>query len=279
MAWRVAASLLTLRDQLNAAYPSRSKVSDGFIGDTTHAASASDHNPNPAGVVCAFDITHSPGTGLDAHKLADNLLANRHPNLKYLISNGRIAGAWTYWRWLAYGGNDPHDTHIHVSVGSGPDGKSQPPYDDTTKWNIGEENVTINRDQLIWHYRMIAGSDPSEAEIKAYEGKDFYAVTEELKRYFANEGRGYYLYRKNAENGINERDRIINELRKTLADTSVKTKAEQQALIDKVAALTAQYTEAQRKTDELLAQKDDAEKAGNALTIWLGEQINKILRR
>lgn len=46
MAWRLAGSLVTFRDQLNAAFPNRSKISDGFIGDAAHQAqgSASDHN-------------------------------------------------------------------------------------------------------------------------------------------------------------------------------------------------------------------------------------------
>lgn len=138
MSWRLAGSLVKLRDQVNAKYPNRSKASDGTIGDAAHAAVASDHNENSAGVVCALDITHSPQTGFDAHALADRLLANRHPNLKYLISNKRIAGDWTGWRWVYYGGSNPHTSHIHISVGRGDDGRSQPPYDDTHEWAVGE---------------------------------------------------------------------------------------------------------------------------------------------
>lgn len=140
MAWRLANSLVKLRDQLNAAYPNRSKISDGTIGDAAHQASASDHNPNAAGVVCAMDITHSPQTGLDAHALADSLRVNRHPDLKYIISNRRIAGAWSNWAWQAYNGSNPHSSHIHVSVGRGNDGQSTPPYDDTNDWAIGGGN-------------------------------------------------------------------------------------------------------------------------------------------
>lgn len=142
MAWRLANSLVKLRDQINAAYPNRNKASDGTIGDAAHAASASDHNPNAAGVVCAMDITHSPQTGLDAHALADRLRVNRHPNLKYIISNKRIAGAWTNWAWQAYTGPNPHSSHIHISVGVGSDGKSVQPYDDTTAWAISGGSPT-----------------------------------------------------------------------------------------------------------------------------------------
>ena len=137
MAWRLANSLVKLRDQVNAAYPNRNKASDGTIGDAAHRASASDHNPNSAGVVCAMDITNSPQTGFDVHALADRLRVNRHPDLKYIISNRRIAGAWTGWAWAPYNGSNPHSSHAHFSVGRGNDGQSTPPYDDTTAWAIG----------------------------------------------------------------------------------------------------------------------------------------------
>lgn len=137
MGWRLANSLVRLRDQVNAKYPNRNKASDGTIGDAAHAASASDHNPNGAGVVCAMDITHSPQTGFDVHALADRLRVNRHPDLKYIISNRRIAGAWTGWAWAPYNGSNPHSSHAHFSVGRGNDGQSTPPYDDTNDWSIG----------------------------------------------------------------------------------------------------------------------------------------------
>lgn len=134
---RLANSLVRLRDQVNAAFPNRSKASDGWIGDAAHAASASDHNPNAAGVVCALDITHSPQTGFDVHALADRIRVNRHSNLKYIISNRRICGDWTGWAWWPYNGSNPHSSHAHFSVGRGSDGRSTPPYDDTSDWNIG----------------------------------------------------------------------------------------------------------------------------------------------
>lgn len=146
MSWRLARSLETLRDQVNAAYPNRSKVSDGTIGDSAHAGTASDHNPNAQGVVTAMDLTHDPAHGFDAHATADRLRQNRHPDLKYIISNRRIAGAWSNWQWQNYSGVNPHDKHIHVSVGVGDDGQSRPPYDDTNKWNIIGDDMNENVD-------------------------------------------------------------------------------------------------------------------------------------
>jgi hypothetical protein len=123
--WRVARSLLTLRDQVNAAHPKRDKAADGTIGDARHAASISDHNPDYAGVVRALDLDHDT-TGpedarLDAHALADTLVASRDPRLKYVISRGRIArsyrkGSIAPFTWAPYTGEDPHTSHIHVSV-------------------------------------------------------------------------------------------------------------------------------------------------------------------
>jgi len=52
----------------------------------------------------------------------------------------------------------------------------------------------ITREQIIWHYRLIAGVDPNAQEIANYEGKDYEWVTEQLKRYIANAGRGYNEY-------------------------------------------------------------------------------------
>lgn len=124
--WRVAHSLEKLRDQVNAAHPRRSKASDGTIGDAAHAATVSDHNPDRYGIVRALDITHDPvGTSaadrLDAHALADVLVASRDPRIKYVISRGRIARSYAKgtikpYTWAPYTGADPHTSHAHVSV-------------------------------------------------------------------------------------------------------------------------------------------------------------------
>lgn len=172
MAWRVAGSLIRLRDQINAFAPNRSKASDGTIGDAAHAGSASDHNPNSAGVVCALDITHHPAGGLDAHRLADHLISNRNSQLKYVVSNRRIASALTGWRWIPYNGSNPHTSHIHISVGIGNDGASRPPYDGTQDWSINYNGATTpppsgggngmtddNARQISFHYLGRHGRD------------------------------------------------------------------------------------------------------------------------
>lgn len=186
MAWRLAYSLDTLRTQVNVAWPNRSKVSDGTIGDPAHAATASDHNPNAVGVVCALDLTHDPAHGFDAHAVADNLRVNRHPDLKYIISNRRIATALTGWQWVKYNGVNPHDKHIHISVGRGPDGKSVQPYDDRIKWNIkGEPDVgrVLNKGDIINIWRdKLPGKTPPDNYIKYWTGKEALDMLNDLRK-------------------------------------------------------------------------------------------------
>lgn len=143
--WRLAKSLEVLRNQVNSAYPNRSKASDGTIGDASHAASASDHNPNKNGVVCALDLTNDPANGFDVHALAEHLRLNRHPNLRYIISNARVAGWWTNWEWQPSSG---HTQHAHFSVGTlgVGDGKTYDRYDDETKWSLLKENNMQEQD-------------------------------------------------------------------------------------------------------------------------------------
>lgn len=139
--WRVAKSLVVLRNQINAMAPNRRKGADGTIGDAAHAASASRHNPNAAGVVTALDITHDPANGCDIHKIADVIRRHPHRDLAYLISNRRIASR-PGWAWRAYGGSAPHSEHVHFGVGTGPDRNPVQPYDDEIPWTLKDGTPT-----------------------------------------------------------------------------------------------------------------------------------------
>lgn len=138
--WRVAKSLLTLRTQVNTRHPNRSKASDGTIGDAAHRTRASDHNPwvtdGNMGVVTAMDITNDPAHGCDANAIAEAIRASRDPRVKYVIWNRRIAnssaiGGAAPWDWRPYGGRNPHDHHVHISVKS-----DKPSYDSMDEWEI-----------------------------------------------------------------------------------------------------------------------------------------------
>lgn len=139
MAWRVANSLIHLRDQVNKMFPTRSKESDGTIGDAQHASRSSDHNPwvkdGGEGIVTAMDLTHDPSVGFDSYKFADWLMEKKDPRIKYVISNRRIGSGSdgpAPWVWRKYTGSNPHDHHVHISVKS-----DKKDYDNTKDWDIG----------------------------------------------------------------------------------------------------------------------------------------------
>lgn len=134
MSWRMAASLETLRKQINARWPNRDKKSDGGVGDTAHSARKSDHNPNEAGVVCARDFDSDIAAGFDGSDLAERLIASRDPRIKYIISEGRICsglGGPSPWVWRKYTGVNSHHHHMHISVRS-----PASLYDDNRDWKF-----------------------------------------------------------------------------------------------------------------------------------------------
>ena|SRR5438093_455175 len=138
---RLAKSLITLIDQIDAKFPTRDRSSDGTIGDASHQATRSDHNPDSHHVVRALDITNDPAHGLDTGRLAENLRLGRDPRIKYVISNRRIFGDEGYaernhvspWTWGSYDGKNPHDMHVHISVNA-----DDALADDPRQWDIGD---------------------------------------------------------------------------------------------------------------------------------------------
>lgn len=165
--WRLAASLVQLRDEVNKTYPKRDKGSDGTIGDTAHSTRRSDHNPNSRGVVQAWDCTDDKGTlGME---LAEFLRKKRDPRVKYVISEGKMFSSYpttSYpaWAWRPYNGTNKHTSHTHVSVVDDPNR-----YDDDTSWGFGavsapspglpheEEAVLIRKKGGRVVYQCIAG--------------------------------------------------------------------------------------------------------------------------
>lgn len=127
-AWRNAVSLNVLRSEIQSVAPG---TTFWTIGDDAHKLSWSDHNPNECcNVVCAADILGN--AGLDLHWLVQKLIESDHPALKYVIFQNQIWFPQTGWK--QYFGM--YHTHVHVSVGRGPDGRSTGPYDDSSPWGI-----------------------------------------------------------------------------------------------------------------------------------------------
>lgn len=122
--WTIAPAASAALGQATLLWPERSRASDGTIGDPAHFSRRSWHNPCnrygtyvKGGTVCAFDLTHDPLHGCDAHRLVRELVARGDQRVSEVISRGQI---WTRARaaegWRAYDGANRHDKHAHVTV-------------------------------------------------------------------------------------------------------------------------------------------------------------------
>ena len=123
--WYACKAIVTLRDQVNKAYPNRSKISDGVVGDLAHRKRKSDHNPDSDGAVRAIDLTHSPKQGFNSWSFADHLRAARDSRISYVISNRRIFSS-SNWAWRKYTGLNAHSGHVHISIKRGPHNDARP---------------------------------------------------------------------------------------------------------------------------------------------------------
>lgn len=104
----IAPAIRRLRDQVNAAYPKRSKVTDGIWPSAAHTA-ASPNSDHEAGN--AIDITADLG-GADVKVVYDAIKGD--PRVSYLIYSRRI---WSHDQGeRTYAGPNPHTSHMHVSV-------------------------------------------------------------------------------------------------------------------------------------------------------------------
>lgn len=93
-----------------------------------------------------------------------------------------------------------------------------------------EDMALITEEQVKWHYRLIAGVEASPEEIKNYVGKDYVWATEEIKRYFANQGRGYNLYRSEAEKAITDLKKQLVSMPADTTEAELKLQAIKDAL-------------------------------------------------
>lgn len=173
MAWRVARSLITLRDQFDRRYPLRSRASDGTIGDAAHATRDSDHNPwYGPGIVTAADFTHDPNVGMDIDRLTDELAASRDPRIKYIIANAWILDSRpgnNPWKWVPYKGTNEHRKHLHLSV------VASPLCDDPRPWDLPsfrqeDDMQTDERAALFTVLHQLTGS-PEPGKYPGWERK------------------------------------------------------------------------------------------------------------
>lgn len=112
----LARSLVTLRAEINKAHPNRDKRSDGWVGDTSHSARKSDHNPDysQGGVVRAIDVDKD---GINPGRLVSQAI--KHPCTQYVIWNGYIWNRSDGFKKRVYNGTNKHTSHVHISIRHG----------------------------------------------------------------------------------------------------------------------------------------------------------------
>ena len=111
-----------LREQIDDSFPDRDRTSDGWIGDTRHAARKSDHNPDAQGWVRAIDVDkdlHKGGKPDVMGDLADQLRtlskSKADKRISYIIFDGQICSSILNWKWRKYTGANKHKAHVHFS--------------------------------------------------------------------------------------------------------------------------------------------------------------------
>jgi len=115
---KLCAAGVQLRDQVDTWFPDRRIASDGWVGDSRHAARKSDHNPDEFGWVRAVDIDSRlcASEGISAY-LADQIriAGKTDKRISYVIHNAKIASKVLGWRWRKYNGINLHTKHLHCS--------------------------------------------------------------------------------------------------------------------------------------------------------------------
>ena len=109
-----------LREQFDDCYSDRTRSSDGWLGDSRHAARKSDHNPDGEGWVRAIDISRNLSGKSEPDLMPDvadqlRILAKTDRRISYIIFDGKIASSKSLWRFRKYKGINQHRTHIHIS--------------------------------------------------------------------------------------------------------------------------------------------------------------------
>lgn len=121
--WFAAPAIVKLNQEIQARWPGRDTTSDGVLGDSSHQARKSDHNPawdepEPfTGIVRATDrdVDRWP-----AYEVRDFIISRcrsgAEKRLWYVI-NDRTIWSHTYgWMPRPYDGDNPHTGHIHFSL-------------------------------------------------------------------------------------------------------------------------------------------------------------------
>lgn len=136
MSYYLAPALVKLRAEINAVYPKRDHASDGWIGDPSHAARKSDHNPDysDGGIVRAIDVDKD---GINPDKLVALLI--KDPRVNYVIWSGHIYSRAYKFAKRVYTGTNGHYHHVHVSIMHNTSLEK-----DTRSWKVSSLTATVS---------------------------------------------------------------------------------------------------------------------------------------
>jgi hypothetical protein len=164
--WILVPCLVALRNEFNRIAPGRDKASDGSIGDTAHAGTVSDHNPDETGSVPIRDAdkrneVHAIDVdvdlrvaGLTMEKVVQFLLkrcrSGAEKRLRYIIYNRRIWEASNSWRQRTYTGASPHTEHAHFSASYDTAREAA-----TASWHLEDIPVALTADDKKWISQQI----------------------------------------------------------------------------------------------------------------------------
>jgi hypothetical protein len=130
--WTVVPNLMELLAQMNTRFPKRDKASDGAIGNASHAARPSSHNPDKTGSpeyrdgdskneVRARDLDKDlkSADGVIMEQVVQHIIKNARSGkfwwIRYVIYNGRIWHKRDGFTTRKYTGANQHKTHMHVN--------------------------------------------------------------------------------------------------------------------------------------------------------------------
>lgn len=105
-------SLRALFAEIDAVWPNRDRRTDGWIGDSRHCPGTSDHCADSAGRVHAIDIDKD---GIDPDFVIARA-SNVEGVIRYMNWNYQQYHVRNDFQPRPLGGDDPHTTHIHVSI-------------------------------------------------------------------------------------------------------------------------------------------------------------------
>jgi hypothetical protein len=163
----LAPSLVVFRAEINAEWPDRDKSSDGWIGDPSHAARVSSHNPlwgapgKWSGVVRAIDVDND-GHLNEYTPLVQSVMhaAIGDPRVWYVIYSRKIYSRTYGWTPHYYDGDNPHDHHVHISLR-----ETIEAWSDTSPWlHDGAPRPTkapyVDLSRVRTEFRKALGAEP-----------------------------------------------------------------------------------------------------------------------